>query len=80
MNEQISRVIESLEQIESDNTVPRNIISKVKTAIEILQQDQEIPIMINKSLQELDELSSDSNIPRHIRAQIWGIVSLLETI
>lgn len=80
MDSKITQIIESLNQIELDVSVPKNVRSKVKSTIEILQEDKETPMKINKSLQELDELSDDPNIPQYIRTQIWSIVSDLESL
>lgn len=80
MNELIIPIIESLQQIEEDSTVPKNVRSKVKNTKTILEENQEIAVKINRSLQELDELSDNPNIPQYIRTQIWSIVSKLESI
>lgn len=80
MNDQLNSVLELLEQIESDQAVPKNVRSKVKDTMEILHQSKEIPVKINESLQKLDELSDDQNIPQYIRTQIWSIVSFLEAM
>lgn len=74
------QVIELLEQIEQDSTVPKNVKNKIKNTITIMKNEQETPVKINQSLQELDELNNDPNIPQYIRTQIWSIVSSLESI
>ena len=80
MQTKINEIIVSLEQIHTDNTVPKNVRIKVKETIDILQNNQEVPVKINQSLQELDELNNEPNIPQYIRTQIWSIVSSLESI
>ncbi|MFH0936264.1 MAG: UPF0147 family protein [Candidatus Woesearchaeota archaeon] len=75
-------ILESLSQIEQDLTVPKNIRSKVKAAMDALQQEKELTLdlRVNKALQELDDLSDNPNIPVYTRTQIWNVVSQLESI
>lgn len=81
ISEKILQLIEDLSQIEADQSVPKNIRAKVKSAVEALrQEDTSIEIKKDKVLQELDNLDDDPNIPTYTRTQIWNIVSLLEGI
>ena len=81
MVEQISEVdvvINSLNEIQADSTVPRNVRTKIESIVNTLKEDTELSIKINKSLNELDELSSDVNLQAYTRTQIWNIMSALE--
>ncbi|MBW2997238.1 UPF0147 family protein [Candidatus Woesearchaeota archaeon] len=82
MDERVQNIIEALEELTNDNTVPRNIKSKVDEVIGILKEDngQDMSIKVNKALSELDEISDDTNIQAYTRTQIWNIASMLETI
>ncbi len=78
-DEHLLDLIESLAQIEEDNSVPKNVRLKIKLAMDALKtENQELRIRANRALQELDELSDDPNIPSYVRPQIWNVVSLLE--
>ena len=78
---QLKEIIEILEELEEDMTVPRNVKDKIKTTIEILKEKTEdLKISINKALHELDEIADDANLQPYTRTQIWNIVSLLEKI
>ena len=78
---QIIEVIDFLDQIEKDLSVPRNVRIKIKEASEALRDNnKEIAVKINKALQQIDEISDNQNIPSYTRTQIWNIVSKLETI
>lgn len=77
---QIKDVIEVLEELEQDATVPRNIKDKIKTTIKVLKDNSDIKISVNKALHELDDIADDSNLQPYTRTQIWNIVSLLEKI
>jgi len=73
-------VIQMLEQVSKDRTVPRNIRLKCEESMKILQNEkEEIAIRINTVISMLDEVSNDPNIPMYTRTQIWNIVSLLES-
>ena len=82
MDEQVQNIIDALQELTNDNTVPRNVKSKVSTVIVILKEDteQDMSMRVNKALSELDEVSDDTNLQSYTRTQIWNIVSLLETI
>lgn len=76
----IKEVIENLTQLQEDNTIPKNVRSKINDAILALKEDKAIPVKVNKTLQELEEISENPNVPQYTRTQLWNIVSSLETI
>ncbi len=80
MDERIQGVIESLQELAEDNTVPRNVKSKVEEVISTLKggDGQDMSININKALSVLDEISDDTNLQSYTRTQIWNIASMLE--
>ncbi len=80
MEQKVKEVIEVLQEVQEDSSVPRNIKLKVTTTIAVLKEDKELSIRINKALHELDEVSDDTNIDQYTRTQIWNVVSILENI
>ncbi len=78
--EQIDPIIEVLEDLEDDMSVPRNIKESLKKTIISLKEDVDLSIKINKALHELDDVSDDPNLQPYARTQIWNVVSLLEKI
>jgi hypothetical protein len=74
----IEQVLVALQELEADESVPRNVKSKIVTTIKALGQDGESSIKVSKALTELEELSEDTNIEAHTRSQLFNIVSLLE--
>ncbi|MBU2561579.1 MAG: UPF0147 family protein [Nanoarchaeota archaeon] len=82
MDEKMQNIIEALEELANDNTVPRNVKSKVSEVISTLKEgnDQDMSIRINKALSTLDEISDDTNIQTYTRTQIWNIASMLEMV
>ena len=77
---QIKAIIESIEALQGDALVPKNLKLKLQKTIEILKEPAEVSIKVNKALNELDEIPDYTNIESHVRTQIWNIVSLLEAI
>ena len=81
MDERVQNILGALQELANDNTVPRNIKSKVEEVISILGKDnEEMSIKKNKALSALDEISDDTNIQSYTRTQIWNIASMLEMI
>ena len=80
MIEELASIVEGLSDIKDDNTVPKNIRTKIEQIISILGDDDcEMSLKISRAQQELDEIAEDSNIQPYTRTQIWNVASLLET-
>ncbi|MCB9362009.1 UPF0147 family protein [Candidatus Woesearchaeota archaeon] len=72
-------ITDYLKELIDDNTVPRNIKTKIASIIEILEKEaEEDSIKVNKALDELEEISNDTNMQPFTRTQIWNVISLLE--
>ena len=83
MTQQVSRVdtvVASLNEIQEDASVPRNVRTQVQIIINILKENNELSIKINKSLNQLDEIVNDVNLQSYTRTQLWNIMSLLEKL
>lgn len=82
MDSRFQNIVESLEMLATDNTVPRNIKSRILEIISILREEAEkdTSMKINKALSELDEISDDVNLQAYTRTQIWNIASMLEMV
>ncbi|MBW2982100.1 UPF0147 family protein [Candidatus Woesearchaeota archaeon] len=76
----MQEIIEILIDLEGDNTVPRNVKDKVRIVNEMLKEDGDIKIKVNKVLHELDDIADDPNLEPYTRTQIWNIVSMLEKV
>ena len=74
-------IIQLIQQIADDRTVPRNIRTKCEDSINVLKdENQGTDIRINTVISTMDEVSNDPNIPMYTRTQIWNIVSALESV
>lgn len=80
MEDPLKSVIDNINELQDDNTVPRNVKMKLLNIVEILKGEDDASIKINKALDELDEISDDANLQPYTRTQIWNLVSMLESI
>lgn len=76
----IDNIIATLNELEEDTSVPRNVRSKLQGITKNLKESVEVPIKISKALNDLDEIADDINLQAYARTQIWNIVSALEKI
>ncbi|MCX8147205.1 MAG: UPF0147 family protein [Candidatus Woesearchaeota archaeon] len=76
----IKGIIENINELQEDNTVPRNIKERLKEVAEILQSKETSSIKINKALDKLEEIADDVNIQPYTRTQIWNLASMLEAL
>ena len=73
-------VIELMDRIINDRTVPRNIREAVENAKNALYSSDPEELKVSAAITTLDEIINDPNMPLYTRTQIWNIVSLLEQI
>jgi uncharacterized protein len=78
--EQIQGIIEVLEDLCEDSSVPKNVKKKFQEIIDSLKNPNEMMIKVNKTLHDLDEIADDTNLQPYIRTQIWNIASMLEKV
>ncbi len=79
--EKIEKVLEIMERVANDMSVPRNIRKSAKKAKEALnEEDEDEVVRAASAISVLDEISNDPNMPVHTRTTIWNALSVLETI
>lgn len=71
-------VVEILDRIVNDRTVPRNIRNAVESAKNELNGKKPDELKISTAISVLDDITNDPNMPLYTRTQIWNAVSLLE--
>jgi uncharacterized protein (UPF0147 family) len=77
----LKQIIDVLDQLSEDTSVPRNIRRGAASAKERLMQSNEaLDVRAASAIFILDELANDPNIPLHGRTLIWNIISQLETV
>ena len=81
IDDKIAQINDGLDQISSDNSIPRNIrrgAEEVKKML--LNASDPIDLRVASATSRLDELANDPNIPLHGRTLIWNIMSRLEEL
>lgn len=80
-NMKLKQIMDVLDQLAEDTSVPRNIRRGATDAKErLLQTNEAMDVKAASAIFILDELANDPNIPLHGRTLIWNIISQLETV
>ena len=78
MSQEFNEIISTLNVIKEDDSVPRNVRSKIDDAILCLTNgNKETCLKVDETLQELDEISNDPNLPNYTRVEILNIIGML---
>ena len=81
MTEKLNNIKELLLGIKEDNSVPRNIRSKIDAIIcEIANEDCKLDIKVSRLLNGLEEISDDPNLPSYTRSEILTGIGILSEI
>ena len=79
--EHLNQIIDVLDQLGEDTSVPRNIRRGAAQAKDLLLNSKDdFDVRVASSIFILDELANDPNIPLHGRTLIWNILNQLETL
>ena len=79
--EDMEAIVEQMESVIEDSSVPRNIRGVVSRARDKIQNTQEmLDIRVTSSIYILEDISNDVNMPSHTRTEIWQIISDLESV
>lgn len=80
-NANLKQIIDVLDQLADDTSVPRNIRRGANDAKDkLLKQNEALDVKAASAIFILDELANDPNIPLHGRTLIWNIISQLEMV
>lgn len=76
----VTEIIKILDQMCSDNSIPRNVKAILTTIKTDLRSDREPSVRIDAAIQYIEGLSQDPNLSAYAREQIWNLTSLLSEI
>ncbi len=77
----VQEILIKLNQLELDETVPRNVRKIIRTEMELFRvENTEVNVKVNRLLDVLDDLSMDPSVSADIRSDIWHLVSILESM
>jgi uncharacterized protein (UPF0147 family) len=81
VKKEIEELASLMDNVVSDNSVPRNIRNSVAEARQkVLEKSDDKGVSIGSAIYVLDDISSDINMPSHTRTEIWTIISKLEAV
>lgn len=81
MADHIKQVIDILDNLAEDTSVPRNIRKGATDAkARLMDTKNAMDVRATSAMIILDDLANDPNIPLHGRTLIWNIISQLEVI
>lgn len=80
MEAKIAEVIELINTVAEDTSVPKNIRRALVDAREKLRSKEDFSTRIGSAVYLIEAISEDINMPMHARTQIWAILSALESI
>jgi len=79
--EELQSVIQMLNELSQDRTVPRNVRTALVNAKEDLSNEKlDVDFRVSSAISILDEVANDINLPPYSRTQVWNVVSALETL
>lgn len=78
--EQVTNVADALKELTEDTTLPKNVKQKIDEIIDILLEQEDVSLRVNKALHELENVAEDRNLQAYSRTQIFNIISALETV
>ena len=81
MVDKIKQVIDILDNLAEDTSVPRNIRKGATDAkSRLLDTKNAMDVRATSAMMILDDLANDPNIPLHGRTLIWNVISQLEVL
>ncbi len=75
---QLGEIVELIDGVISDSSVPKNIRRAMTEAKDRLQSVDELTVKVSAAIYLIESVSEDVNMPPHARMQIWSIMSALE--
>ena len=79
MEAKLVDVVDVLKELTEDVTLPRNVKLEVEEIIEILKDDIDLSLKVNKVLHKLEDVVDDKNLQAYSRTQMFNIIGLLES-
>lgn len=80
MEQKIKDIIEMINTVLEDTSVPKNIRKALSDAKMRLQGKEEAIVRVSAAIYLVEPISEDVNMPAHARTQVWAIISALEAI
>ena len=75
----MEHIVQMLDELISDNAIPKNIRKALTTAKQRLRLEEELNVKISAAIYSIESITDDINMPPHARTQLWAIISELES-
>ncbi len=79
-NYQITEILQTIEIIIDDTSIPKNARQKLSEISIMLKQGKDVSLCVSRALGDLDELQEDINLQAFTRTQIFNVASMLEKV
>jgi len=79
LEQKVIEIIELIDNVGADTSVPKNIRRALSEAKERLKGTDELSTRVSSAVYLIEAVSEDINMPMHARTQIWAILSALES-
>ena len=76
----LNPVIELLDSLSEDTSVPRNVRESIAEAKRKLVESEDKIEGMSAAIYALDSVSNDINLPTHARTMVWNLLSDLEAL
>ncbi|MGD0818254.1 MAG: UPF0147 family protein [Methanomassiliicoccales archaeon] len=80
VKQKMGQILEVLDQLAEDTSVPRNIRRGATEAKAKLEMSAALDVRVAGAIGKLDDLANDPNIPMHGRTIIYRIITELENL
>jgi len=79
--ESLESAIQTLNQLATSHSTPKNFKKIIADLITELKSDEySISVRAANTISSLDDITQDANIPSFVRTSLWQAVSVLESI
>ena len=79
--ESLNNAINTLNQIATNPSTPKNIRKNISDIVEELKSDEySLSVRAANTISSLDDVTQDPNMPSYVRTSLWQAVSTLESI
>ena len=80
MDERLSKIIDEINVLLGDHSIPKNIKKALSESKDKLTSDDEWNVKLSSAIYHINNISEDMNMPTHARMQIWTVMSELEAL
>ena len=79
--ESLENEIQTLNQLATSHSTPRNFKKTITDLIDELKSDEySVSVRAANAISSLDDITQDPNVPSFVRTSLWQAVSVLESI